>query len=569
MRRALPFALTTALVVALIAAPAAADHSGSGDHQHPPAAAQATGHDEHAHSHDEEVEGLGAIRFPSGCKAEVQPAFDRGIAFLHSFGYHAARAAFQEVAAADPSCAMARWGEAMTWWHPLWAPPTADELSAGLAAARAAAALPAPGERERAYVAAIGTFYRDADTAPHGARAAAYRDAMRELADRFPEDDEARIFYALALLGTAPPTDASLAQQRQAAKLLEELLPEHPRHPGIAHYVIHSFDYPELAELALPAARAYAAIAPGSAHARHMPSHIFVRLGLWDESIRSNLDSAANAQESIAQSHPGAISFDTLHAWDYLAYAHLQLGHDAKAREVADQVAAASKFYEPNFAAAFALTAVPARYALERRRWEEAAALRAPAHDLPWDRFPYVSAATDFAVALGSARLGDATRARAAVDRLAATQARLAASPPAGPYDWAGHVEALRLAAAGWLARAERRDEEAIRLLTQAAELDERVGKHPVTPGAVLPPRELLGDLLLELGRPAEALAAYEAALVGAPNRLNGLLGAMRAAEGAGQKEKAEELAGRLRALCRAPECEREGLAAAPQQAAG
>ena len=560
-----------ALAAALIATAAVADHTGSGDHQHaPPAAGQPAGHDEtHAHSHDAEVEGLGSIRFPSGCIPEVQPAFDRGIAFLHSFGYHAARAAFQEAAAADPACAMARWGEAMTWWHPLWAPPTPDELAAGTAAARAAAALAAAGERERAYVTAIGAFYRDAETVPHAARAAAYRDAMRELAERFPEDDEARIFYALALLGTAPPTDASLAQQKQAAKLLEDLLPEHPRHPGIAHYVIHSFDYPELAELALPAARAYAAIAPGSAHARHMPSHIFVRLGLWEESIRSNLDSAASAQDAIAQSHPGAISFDTLHAWDYLAYAHLQLGHDAKAREVADQVAGIRDFYEPNFAAAYAMTAVPARYALERRRWEEAAALRPPTQDLPWDRFGYVSAATDFAVALGSARLGDVARARAALDRLAATQARLAAAPPAGPYDWPGHVEALRLAAAGWLARAERRDEEAVRLLTQAAELDERVGKHPVTPGAVLPPRELLGDLLLELGRPAEALAAYEAALAGSPNRLNGLLGALRAAEGAGQKEKAEELAGKLRALCRAPECEREGVVPAPQQAAG
>jgi hypothetical protein len=386
---------------------------------------------------------------------------------------------------------------------------------------------------------------------------------MRELATRFPDDHEAKIFHALALLATAPPNDASLGQQKEAARVLGKLLPMHPRHPGIAHYVIHAFDYPELAHLALTAARTYAGIAPESAHARHMPSHIFVRLGLWDESIRSNLDSAASAAAAVAESHPGAVSYDALHAHDYLAYAYLQLGQDSRAREVRDEVARARKFDVPNFAAAYALAAVPARYALERRQWAEAAALQQPSADMPWESFPYVAPITDFAVAIGAARSGDPARARSAVDRLAAAQAKLAAAPPAGPYDWAANVEAMRLAAAGWLARAERRDAEAVRLLTEAAKLEERVGKHPVTPGGVLPARELLGDLLLELGRPADALAAYDAALAGAPNRLNGLLGAARAAEAAGDAPRAGELADRLQRMCRSSGCERSGLAGA------
>ncbi|HEV8582226.1 MAG TPA: hypothetical protein VGX68_24410, partial [Thermoanaerobaculia bacterium] len=361
---------------------------------------------------------------------------------------------------------------------------------------------------------------------------------------------------ALALLGTAPPTDRTYANQKQAAQILNGLLPKHPDHPGILHYVIHAFDYPELASLALPAARAYSQVAASSPHALHMPSHIFTRLGLWDESIASNLASAAAAKAQVARTHPGATSFDDLHALDYLEYAYLQHGDDRKAKEVLDEVAKAQRFDEPNFAAGYALVAVPARYALERRDWATAAALAAPAAELPWDRFSYAQGITSFASALGAARLGDVERARKGAAELETLHAALVKEPPAGPYDWAGNVEAMRLAAAGWVAFAEGRKDEAVKLLTAAADKEEAVGKHPVTPGAVLPAREQLGDLLLELGKPKEALAAYEASLASAPKRFNGLAGAARAADLAGEPARARSFYQELLALC-GPSCAR------------
>jgi hypothetical protein len=517
-----------------------------------PAAAQ-----EEAHTHQHaEAEVLGRVHFPVTCSPKVQPAFDRAAALLHSFGYELAREAFAAVAAQDPACGMARWGVAMTYYHPIWAPPTPAELAAGRAAAEEAARLGARSEREQGFIAAIGAFYRDADKLDHRTRALAYKAAMERLAAAFPDDDEAAIFHALALLGTAPPTDRSYAQQKQAAKILNPLLPKHPDHPGILHYVIHSFDYPELASLALPAARAYAKVAPSSPHALHMPSHIFTRLGLWEESIASNLDSAAAAKKQVARTHPGATSFDDLHALDYLEYAYLQLGDDRKAREVLEEVAKASRFDDANFAAGYALVAVPARYALERRDWRAAASLALPALELPWERFSYARGITYFAGALAAARLGDLDRARKGLAELEALHAGLAKAPPAGPYDWAGNVEAMRLAAAGWVAFAEGRKEEAVKLLTAAADKEDAVGKHPVSPGAILPAREQLGDLLLELGRPREALAAYEAALAGAPKRFNGLAGAARAAELAGEPARARGFYQELLALCGAS-CER------------
>src|SRR6185295_7955182 len=332
------------------------------------------------------------------------------------------------------------------------------------------------------------------DKLDHRTRALAYKAAMEKLAAAFPDDDETAIFYALSLLGSAPPTDATYANQKQAAQILNRLLPQHPDHPGILHYVIHAFDYPALANLALPAARAYSKVAPSAPHALHMPSHIFTRLGLWEESIESNLASAAAAKAQVARMHPGATSFDDLHALDYLEYAYLQLGDDRKARQVVDEVAKASRFDEANFAAGYALVAVPARYALERRDWRAASALAAPRAELPWERFAYAKGITSFASVLGAARLGDLDRARRGLADLEALHAALLEEPPAGPYDWAGNVESMRLAAAGWLAFAEGRKEEAVKLLTAAAEKEEAVGKHPVTPGAILPAREQLGD---------------------------------------------------------------------------
>jgi tetratricopeptide (TPR) repeat protein len=497
---------------------------------------------QHEHTHGD-AETLGTVHFPTSCRPEVTAAFTRATALLHSFGYEESRKGFEDVARRDPKCGIAYWGVAMTYYHPIWSPPTAAELAAGRAAADKAAEVGAKTDRERAYIAAIGAFYREADPR---ARAQAFRQAMEDVSRRFPADDEAAIFHALTLLATAPPSDATFGNQKKAALILNGLLPRHPDHPGIAHYVIHSFDYPALANDALPAARAYAKIAPSSPHALHMPSHIFTRLGLWPESIASNIDSAEAGRRLVARTHPGATAFDTLHALDYLEYAYLQVDDQAKARAVLEEAAKSKTFDEPNFAAAYALAAVPARWALERRDWKAAAALELPAVELPWAQYAYVPAITYFARAIGAARSGQAERAREAVAKLQAVQAGLAKSPPPGPYDWAGQVEAMRLAAAGIVARVEGRDDEALRLLRSGAELDEKTGKHPVTPGAVLPPRELLADVLLETGRAAEALAEYETSLREAPNRFNSLAGAARAAERAGKPERAAELYGRL-----------------------
>src|SRR6266542_3884025 len=502
------------------------------------------------HRHQGETESLGTVHFPVSCKAEVQPAFTRAVALLHSFGYEESRNAFAGVAARDSDCGMAHWGVAMPYYHPIWSPPLPAELAAGRVAAEKAAALGAKTERERGYIAAIGVFYRDSDKADHRARAGAFKAAMEDLSRRNPDDHEAAIFSALTLLATAPPSDATFAQQKKAAEILNGLLKTEPQHPGIAHYLIHSFDYPPLADQALAAARVYAKLAPSSPHALHMPSHIFTRLGLWQESIDSNIASADAARRQVARNHPGAASFDALHALDYLEYAYLQTDDQAKAKATLSEAALAQKFDDDSFAAGYALAAIPARWALERRDWAAAAGLEPPQQELSWQRFPYAPAISHFARAMGAARSGQLERARAAMGRLEEIHSGLVKSPVPGPYDWAGQVESMRLAGAAWLAYAEGKKDEALTLARSAADLDDRTGKHPVTPGAILPARELLGDLLLEMGRPAEALGEYEASLRSAPNRFNGLYGAARAAELSGEKVKARELYGRLVANC-------------------
>ncbi len=504
---------------------------------------------EHQHSHGDS-EDFGKVNFPTSCRPEVAGEFTRAVALLHSFGYEESRRSFEDVAKKDPRCGMAQWGIAMTYYHPIWAPPTPDELAAGKTAAKKAEELGGKTDRERGYIAAIGAFYRDSEKLDHRARAMAYRAALEELSRRLPEDHEATIFYALSLLGTAPPSDATFANQKKAAGILNGLLSAEPNHPGIAHYMIHSFDYPPLARDALPAARAYAKIAPSSPHALHMPSHIFTRLGLWQESIDSNIASAEAGRKLVAMRHPGAASFDSLHALDYLEYAYLQIGDEAAARKVLEEVAAAKAFDEPSFAAGYALAAVPARWALERRDWKSAAALAPPSAKLPWERFAYALAIPDFAVAMGSARTGRLEPARAALARIENTRAALVKSPVPGPYDWASQVESMRLAASAWVAFAEGKKEEAVKAARSAADLEEKVGKHPVTPGAILPARELLGDMLMELGRPAESLAEYEASLKVAPNRFNSLSGAGRAAELAKKSDRAREYYAKLLQQC-------------------
>jgi tetratricopeptide (TPR) repeat protein len=510
-----------------------------------PAAAAAQPAEDHVHTPPEK---LGGVHFATSCASAVGSAFERGVALLHSFGYGQASAAFAAVAAQDPRCAMAQWGIAMSNLHVIWGPATEAEFAAGREAARKAAALTAGSARERDYVAAINAFYQG-DGVNHPARVLAFEQAMAKVAERNPQDHEAAIFHALALLGVAynSPPDKTYARQKEAAEILNRLLPLEPEHPGIAHYVIHAFDYPGVAELALPAARAYAKIAPSSPHALHMPSHIFTRLGLWQESIDSNLAAAEEARRWVAKAHPGATSFDDLHAMDYLEYAYLQTGRDAPAREIVNRVASVTSFDVPQFAAGYALAAVPARYALERRAWKDAAALALGPPSFPWDKYPSAEAIVHFARAVGAARSGDLETAGAAVAKLAAIQRGLQGQKG---FDWATQVEIQRRAAAGWLAHAEEHDDDAVTLLRSAADLEDTTDKHPVTPGSVLPAREQLADLLAEMGRPGDALAEYEASLKTSPARFRTFWGAAQAADRSGDTAKAKTYYARLVELC-------------------
>ncbi|HEV2666388.1 MAG TPA: hypothetical protein VG324_15825, partial [Blastocatellia bacterium] len=395
---------------------------------------------QHQHHHDAS-ENLGQVNLSTSCSPSAQKQFNRAAALLHSFWYEEAEKAFTEVTVIDPGCGMGYWGIAMSNYHPLWAAPNPVEIKRGLAAVEKAKAAGAKTDRERDYIVAIETFYKDSEKLDHRARAVAYEKAMEQVYRRYPQDREAAIFYALSLLGTAQPTDKSYANQKQAAEILNRVLPAEPQHPGVAHYIIHSFDYPELAQLALPAARSYAKIAPSSPHALHMPTHIFTRLGLWQESIQSNIASAAAAKNHVDKTHPGASSFDQLHAMDYLEYAYLQGAQDRKAKSVFDELSQISKLDLENIAAAYALAAVPARYTIERRRWAEAAKSALHPHAFPWSRFPYAEAIINFSRAIGAARSGDTSAARKDVEKLAAIQNALAQAKDA--Y-WADQVEIQR-----------------------------------------------------------------------------------------------------------------------------
>jgi hypothetical protein len=511
-----------------------------------PAVALAAEHDEHAHGASGD---FGRVHFHTSCKPEVRPDFERAVAMLHSFAYSNSAQAFREIAAQDPGCAgIAQWGVAMTYFHVIWGPPTDDEFAAGRAAATAAAATSATSTRERDFISAVGAYY-EGDGVPHPARVIAFEKAMAGVARRNAGDHEAAIFHALSVLGVAynSPPDKTYARQKEAAKTLNRMLALEPRHPGIAHYMIHSFDYPALAGLALPAARAYAKIAPSAPHALHMPSHIFTRLGMWQESIDSNIASAHTAQQWMAKSRPGTTAFDALHAMDYLEYAYLQSGQDAKASEVADIVVKATRFDVPQFAAAYALAAVPARHALERRDWKEAAALTLQPASFPWAKYPYAEAIVRFSRAMGAARSGALEAAKKEVAALGGIQASLLGQQG---FDWATQVEVQRRAAAGWLARAEKKDAEAVALLRSAADLEDSTDKHPVTPGSILPAREQLADLLVEINQPVAALAEYEASLRSAPGRFNSYDGAARAAERAGKKKESKAFQKQLAVLC-------------------
>jgi len=503
-----------------------------------PGRAQHAGHD-----HD-----LGTVSFETACAPAAQARFNRATAWLHSFEYEEAEKSFLEAAAADPKCAMAYWGVAMSNYHPLWAPPTPAELDKGAAAIAKAETIGGSTERERAYIAAAGTFFQDPQGRPHLRRMLDYLAAMKVLHERYPRDREAGIFYALALIAAGTTdSDETYAREHEAARILNAALAQEPNHPGVAHYLIHSFDYPALAHLALPAARSYAGIAPASAHAQHMPSHIFTRLGLWEAAIASDRKAEAAAKAYAARHDmPGAWD-EQLHAMDYLVYAHLQLAQDDRAKAVQDELVRLSRVDPPNFKVAYAMSAIPARMALERRQWAEAAALTLPADNraaVPWERFRWAEAHIHFARAVGLARSGQASLAAGEVAALEAIQKSLPARP--GEYDWGAQVGIQRQVATAWVAFADGRRDRALELMKAAADLDDATEKHPVTPGAILPAREQLAELLLELGRPAEALAQYEASLRRAPGRLGGLMGAVRAAEGAGDRRKAREYRAKL-----------------------
>jgi Tfp pilus assembly protein PilF len=501
-------------------------------------------------AHEHGPPELGSVSFETSCTPAAQQHFNRGDAWLHSFEYEEAEKSFDAAAAADPRCAMSHWGAAMTLYHPLWTVPTPAELAAGRARLQRAKTAGDPTPRERDYIAALDTFYGGPDR-DYGTRALDYLGAMATLHRKYPADQEAAIFYALALItaGTMD-NDPDYAREKEAARILNAALAAAPDHPGIAHYLIHGYDYPELAHLALAAARRYAAIAPASAHAQHMPSHIFTRLGLWDESVRSNLAAEAAAKAYAARhAMPGAWD-EQLHAMDYLAYGYLQQGKFAEAQGVLGELNAIRRVDPANFKVAYAFAAIPARLALERRQWDEAARLTLSANAkraVPWAKFREAEAHIAFARAVGAARGGNAAQARAEIRRLAELRAALPAQP--GAYDWGKQVEIEQGIAEAWLAAAEHRPEAAA-LMRSAADLDDAAEKHPVTPGSILPAREQLGELLLELGRPQEALTAFETSLQRAPNRLAGLRGEARAAELIGDSRAETGYEARLQAVC-------------------
>ena len=503
---------------------------------------------------------LGQVAFPVSCTPAAQQQFNRAIAILHSFWYEEAIKAFGAVTETDPNCAMGDWGVAMSYWTPLWSPPTEAALKAGSAAVGKAQAIGARTDRERDYIEAIATFYRDYDKLDHRARSAAYQQVMQRLYGRYPEDREAAVFYALALDATALPADKTYTNQKKAAAILEKIFVEQPNHPGVAHYLIHSYDSAPLAEHGLPAAICYAKIAPSVPHALHMPSHIFTRLGQWQDSIRSNRAASEAGQTYAARVFGEGVAWaESLHAMDYLAYAHLQLAQDHEAKKVLEQIIAFRKVAPEALAAAYALAAVPARYAVERRDWAQAAALSLPPIAFPWDKYPWTSAMVTFSRALGAARTGDFGGAQAEIERLGSARDAIIQKDK---Y-WADQIEVQRQAAVAILAHVQGKDEEALAQMQSAARLEASMDKHPVTPSPVVPARELLGDLLLEINQPTQALSEYEQALTKDPNRFRSVYGAAKAAERAGDAAKAKAYYQTLAALGGNADGERAELAEA------
>jgi hypothetical protein len=481
---------------------------------------------EHAHPVSASTENLGTVHFATTCSPSVAPQFDRAVALLHSFEFGASIRAFNEVLAVDSTCAMAQWGIALSrWTNPMSVGSrSVTQLQQGRQAVDAATRLGArASERERGYINAVSQLYDDFEHKDQRTRIVAYERAMSDLVMRQPADTEAKIFYAISLTASALPTDKTYANQLKAGSILEPLWAKQPNHPGLAHYIIHTYDYPALADRARAAAQRYASIAPSAAHALHMPSHTFTRVGMWQESVAANDRSmkVALTSSSIAEA---------LHASDYAMYADLQMGKESDAKAILDGLPALAARFDPNaitgaapgVAGVFALAAIPARWALERSAWAEAAAIEPKA-----SAYPYTEAMTYFARALGASHTGDLLKARVAIDSLAAIQQRLSAK---GEAYWAEQVAIQLLGARAWLDHAEHRETDALARMREAAAREDATEKSAVTPGPLAPARELLGDMLMELNRPAEASVEYRATLLKEPGRRHALSHVAKAA---------------------------------------
>ena len=502
------------------------------------------------HHHDAD-EKLGAVSFPTSCAPAVQSQFERGLALLHSFEYEVADAQFAEVAKKDPRCAMAYWGQAMTLYHELWNRPSQADLAHGADLLAKARALNPPTARERDYVLALSVFFSDTDKLDHNQRADAYSKAMQGVHERNPNDHEAAIFYALSLLASGPERDPNLTNAKTAVAILNKLYEQQPDHPGIAHYIIHSCDNPAMASLALPAARKYASIAPSSPHAVHMPSHIFARLGLWQDDISSNL-AAIHVADSMAAHHH--VMHHKVHSMDFLVYAYLQIGDDASAKATIEQIATLRpEQMDPEFENYLLVRQAegPAKYALERRQWKEALGLQ-PSADAP----PDVQLVTCWGRAVAAGHLRDAV---AAQDALKHYEELLEATRK-GPRSYiVNSLKDEHQLVQAWAAYAAGNSDDAVRLLRGVADNQDKVGKAETE----LPAREMLADMLLDLQRPQEALTEYEISLRTDPNRFNGLYGAAQAATQVQQKEKAATYYTQLLKNCEGIRSDRPELAQA------
>jgi tetratricopeptide (TPR) repeat protein len=504
-------------------------------------AAPANDDDDKGHHHHEDLNEtqLGTVHFPISCAASVQKPFARGVALLHSFWYEEAEKEFLDIAKDDPKCAMAHWGVAMSIWHQLWNDPDAKVVARGLSEVNAAWAQKAT-PRETAYIAAIGAFYGDSEKLDHAARATAYSHAMKKVYETYPDDHEAAVFYALSLLASEPHHDETFANRKEAAAILEKLFATEPDHPGVAHYLIHSYDKPQLAQLGIPAARRYAQVAPAAPHALHMPSHIFARVGLWQDDVNSNLASIAATRKTAAM-HMGGEGHQ-FHAMDYLVYAYLQSGREADAQKVIDEIKTMPKMqsmygmeFDPQ---TNALSAFPALYDLELRHWSDAAAL------VP------VPGATDgdlsityWARAISAARKGDLTQAHKDLAEIENVRQKVLAKKNT---EFAEAVMQDYQEAESWILHAEGQDDKAVALLRPLADKNDKLGDEP----GWIPAREMLAELLLEAKRPQQALAEYQTDLKLNPNRFNGLYGAARAAEQAGKQNDANEYYALLLKTC-------------------